>query len=270
MSRRVTRLRALPTCALTLLVASMSACSPGGDRRGPADESDLPKVRVTRVIDGDTVVATRLGRIRLIGVDTPEEGRCLENEATRFTRERLEDQLVGYEFDKEREDRHGRTLAYLNRDGMHNLALVEEGYARPLIIPPNDRYASPFMEAYRKAKERRVGRWSGECQRRRRARAAAQARRAKAEARERRRARARTRRIAADRRRAVARQAARERAAARRARRRAGEASGGSGSRSSVPPPPPDLDCKDISGSVRVGSSDPHRLDADGDGVGCE
>ena len=37
-----------------------------------------------------------------------------------------------------------------------------------------------------------------------------------------------------------------------------------------LPPPPPDLDCSDVSGPVRVGRGDPHRLDADGDGEGCE
>ncbi|MBW8059285.1 MAG: hypothetical protein FVQ78_02930 [Solirubrobacterales bacterium] len=37
-----------------------------------------------------------------------------------------------------------------------------------------------------------------------------------------------------------------------------------------VPPYPPDLDCADIGGPVEVYGSDPHGLDADGDGVGCE
>ena len=37
-----------------------------------------------------------------------------------------------------------------------------------------------------------------------------------------------------------------------------------------VPPPPPDLDCADLDGPIYVTGSDPHHLDADGDGVGCE
>jgi micrococcal nuclease len=41
-----------------------------------------------------------------------------------------------------------------------------------------------------------------------------------------------------------------------------------------VPPYPPDLDCADIRAMgiapVRVIGSDPHRLDGDGDGLGCE
>jgi micrococcal nuclease len=38
-----------------------------------------------------------------------------------------------------------------------------------------------------------------------------------------------------------------------------------------IPPPPPDLDCVDIPyRRFRVLSSDPHRFDRDGDGIGCE
>jgi endonuclease YncB( thermonuclease family) len=38
-----------------------------------------------------------------------------------------------------------------------------------------------------------------------------------------------------------------------------------------IPPPPPDLDCKDIPyRGFKVLPPDPHRLDRDGDGIGCE
>ena len=39
-----------------------------------------------------------------------------------------------------------------------------------------------------------------------------------------------------------------------------------------LPSPPPDLDCADIGHRVTVDHSngDPHRLDADGDGYGCD
>ena len=37
-----------------------------------------------------------------------------------------------------------------------------------------------------------------------------------------------------------------------------------------IPPYPPDLDCADVDGPIRVSGSDPHGLDADGDGVACE
>jgi hypothetical protein len=38
-----------------------------------------------------------------------------------------------------------------------------------------------------------------------------------------------------------------------------------------IPPPPPDLDCDDVDGRrFEVRSPDPHGLDRDGDGTGCE
>jgi Excalibur calcium-binding domain len=39
-----------------------------------------------------------------------------------------------------------------------------------------------------------------------------------------------------------------------------------------LPPPPPDLDCAEVGHRVRVDHSygDPHRLDADRDGIGCD
>jgi hypothetical protein len=37
-----------------------------------------------------------------------------------------------------------------------------------------------------------------------------------------------------------------------------------------VPAYPPDVDCAEVGGSVTVVGSDPHGLDADSDGIGCE
>ena len=41
-----------------------------------------------------------------------------------------------------------------------------------------------------------------------------------------------------------------------------------------IPPPPPDLDCSDLHAmgiqTVRVVGSDPHNLDPDHDGIGCD
>jgi hypothetical protein len=37
-----------------------------------------------------------------------------------------------------------------------------------------------------------------------------------------------------------------------------------------IPSPPPDLDCKDVGNNIKVKGSDPHDLDRDGNGIGCE
>jgi len=108
---------------------------------------------VTRVIDGDTVEMEEFNEVRLIGVDTPEKGKCYDDAATNFTERQLLRTEVGVELGEETKDRYGRTLAYLYRGkGMHNLALVQEGYAKALTIPPNDKYASRFEQGERSAR----------------------------------------------------------------------------------------------------------------------
>lgn len=46
--------------------------------------------------------------------------------------------------------------------------------------------------------------------------------------------------------------------------------SGTDDSLSDVPSYPPDLDCSDLGGPVPITGDDPHGLDRDGDGIGCE
>ena len=48
-----------------------------------------------------------------------------------------------YSLGVERRDRYGRALAYVYTDDgrLLNLLLVKRGYAQPLTIPPNDRFA---------------------------------------------------------------------------------------------------------------------------------
>jgi len=220
---------------------------------------------VTRVIDGDTVDIERLGRVRLIGVDTPEQGRCYENAATRFTRERLEGRVVRYELGVERRDRYDRTLAYLSREGeMHNLALLREGYAKVLTVPPNDRYEATFEKAEREARDTDEGLWD-RCDPDRIAARRAVARRKKSEA-EARRAAAlerRAARLAVRQARARARRQARSERPARRARQAEEEAS-------AAPEPAPEEASGGGGGGCLPSSACPGKRDGDGDGCYCE
>ena len=69
--------------------------------------------------------------------------------------------MVRYVIVAERRDRYGRTLAYVSRDGeMHNLALLREGYAKVLTIPPNDKYEPAFEAAEKEARSGEAGLWS--------------------------------------------------------------------------------------------------------------
>lgn len=126
---------------------------------------------VERVVDGDTIVV-RVGdddvRVRLIGIDTPEarpEPECGADAATARLRELAPDGgTIWMTADREPVDRYDRELRYLwTPDGVFvNEALVAEGHAETLRIPPNTRYASVFADAERAAKAEGRGRW-GSC-----------------------------------------------------------------------------------------------------------
>ncbi len=81
--------------------------------------------------------------------------------AWNFTRKQLDGKDLGLEFDVQRHDRFGRTLAYvwLTDGRLFNLLILREGYAQVLTIPPNIRYASLFVACQREARENRRGLW---------------------------------------------------------------------------------------------------------------
>ena len=123
-------------------------------------------MRVKRVIHGDTVELAGLGNTRLIGVDTPEvHGRveCYGRAASAFVKRLLAPGTrVRVELGREERDRYGRPLAYVwLEDGrLFNGLLVEEGYAVPLTVPPNDDLAERFLAAARRARRAQAGLWS--------------------------------------------------------------------------------------------------------------
>ena len=91
---------------------------------------------VKRVIDGDTIVLENGERVRLIGVDTPETVhpnkpvQYFGKEASAFTKNMVEGKKVKLEYDWQRKDRYGRTLAYVYlEDGTHlNAEIIKQGF----------------------------------------------------------------------------------------------------------------------------------------------
>jgi micrococcal nuclease len=125
---------------------------------------------VTRVIDGDTVVAVVSGRsehVRLLGIDTPERGDCYSAQATARTRalslgRRVT--LVG-DLTQATRDRYGRLLAYVVLPDGNDLdrMLVAGGFAKVYVY--NDHpfaRTSTYARAEADAKARRAGLW-GAC-----------------------------------------------------------------------------------------------------------
>lgn len=156
---------------IALAIAVLGALSASGD----ADRAgDVPgQAVVDKVVDGDTIVV-RIGgaeeRVRLLGIDTPESVdprrpvECFGKEASRRTAELLPPGTsVTLERDVEARDRYGRLLAHVYRtgDGTYvNLALVAEGFAQILTIPPNVAHVDELRSAATAAREGARGLWA--------------------------------------------------------------------------------------------------------------
>jgi len=123
---------------------------------------------VKRVVDGDTIVLENGERVRLIGVDTPESvhpNKPVEyfaKEASAFTKNMVEGKKVKLEYDWQRKDRYGRTLAYVYlEDGTHlNAEIIKQGYGFAYTKYPF-KYLEEFRKYERKAREEEKGLWAG-------------------------------------------------------------------------------------------------------------
>ncbi len=217
---------------------------PKSTETAPEPKPDRPAVRyyaVTRVVDGDTVEVARRGgtSVRIIGIDTPETVHpsvpveCGGPRASRLATQLLTGKQVQLVFDPSqgRTDTYGRTLAYLDVRGGGDFGLTMMRRGAAAEYTYDTAYA-------------RQGRY----------RAAEQAARA------------------ADRGLWGICGGPDVPLRTSEPKPQPDPPAGGNcapGYDPCIPPYPPDLDCADT-GFVRVTGSDPHGLDADGDGLACE
>lgn len=131
------------------------------------NQQQREEVYIARVIDGDTVKTEAGDSIRLLGVDTPEidwennKSEFYAEAARDFSSENLLEQNVNLEYDQEKEDHYGRTLAYVFHDGENfNQKLLEKGYATLMIVEPNNKYQIEFSQTAAEARNSRLGIWS--------------------------------------------------------------------------------------------------------------
>ena len=123
-------------------------------------------VKVTRVVDGDTIEIEGGKRVRLIGMDTPEinktgETGCFGREAADYAIKLLTGQMIKMEKDISEVDRYNRLLRYVYvGDTMINDKLVRDGYARVYTYPPDVKYKDKFLESEKYARENNLGLWS--------------------------------------------------------------------------------------------------------------
>ena len=107
------------------LFLSLNSCSLG------SAEQQASQVDVIRVIDGDTVVIAGDERVRLIGIDTPENGQCGFDEAKQALEKLLASGSAtffsGTSSDK---DKYDRLLRYIEVEGIDvGLNLISNGFA---------------------------------------------------------------------------------------------------------------------------------------------
>lgn len=145
-----------PAVRLALATAALLAIAP----------ADSAAQVVERVVDGDTIIVRDVGRVRLIGVDTPETvhpGRPVEffgREASAFTKRLVDGKRVRLEYDQQRTDRYGRTLAYVHLpDGTFvNAEIIRRGYGHAYTRFPF-KYLDRFRGLERDARRAGRGLW---------------------------------------------------------------------------------------------------------------
>lgn len=155
----------------------------------PSSIYNTPLYKVTRVVDGDTIVVNINGldeKIRLIGVDTPESVdprkpvECFGKEASNYTKSLLENQNIILEPDSTQgnTDKYKRLLRYVflpsststNTDPTTapgtlsptniNLKLIQDGYAHEYTYNKPYKYQNQFKQAQTEATNAQRGLWS--------------------------------------------------------------------------------------------------------------
>lgn len=164
------------SCFFLLLVALLLVL-PGYHSASDTDKSKDKATaenghrRVTKVIDGDTLVLSPNETVRLIGVDTPETKHpnkpveCFGPAASAFTKTMAEGKEVRLELDeantrRDHKDQYGRTLAYvyLENGTFLNSEIVRQGFGRA-YTKFRFRYRDRFRALEREAQENNLGLW---------------------------------------------------------------------------------------------------------------
>lgn len=134
-----------------------------------ASDTEFPvqSYKVTRVIDGDTIEIEEIGKVRLIGIDSPEldnPKECFAEESAQKLTDLVTNESLRIEYDSSQgdKDRYGRALLYLfNEDGINiNLEMISLGYSYEYTYNEPYKYQSDFLREQSEAKLNKVGLWA--------------------------------------------------------------------------------------------------------------
>ncbi len=145
---------------LIIIIVSFRLAERIGEERAPSD-----RFRVKRVIDGDTVELTGGDRIRLLALDTPEQGERFYEAAKDLLEKLILGKLVRLEYGNARRDRYGRLLGYVYVDDsiLTNRILIDSGLGYLYLFADNDLehpQAKAMLDSQRDSMRRKVGLWS--------------------------------------------------------------------------------------------------------------
>ena len=107
-------------------------------------DSDRSNIEVRgkcyKVVDGDTIDVEGVGRVRFVGVNTPERGEPGYKSAKDFVKKRCLGKTVGLDIDDyKNRDKYHRTLAVVYVDGIKlNQELLNKGDAAMMYMPPSE------------------------------------------------------------------------------------------------------------------------------------
>lgn len=135
--------------------------------------NEKQKVKVIRVIDGDTIEIEGNVKVRYIGINTPEIYRdttgkktreqCFANESYLENKRLVEGKTVTLVEDVSDKDKYGRFLRYVYVDDLFiNDYLIKNGFAKIMTIKPDIKYYQQFKTDEKDAKANNLGIWK-EC-----------------------------------------------------------------------------------------------------------
>ncbi|MGE0679913.1 MAG: lamin tail domain-containing protein [Candidatus Binatia bacterium] len=114
---------------------------------------------VAAVVDGDTIRLEDGRTVRYLGVNTPEYGQPLYEEAKRFNERLVAGKSIRLETDRRERDRYGRELAYVFVDDVPiNSQIVAEGWGHVFLLQSLSR-ASEWLRLQKNAQDQRKGIW---------------------------------------------------------------------------------------------------------------
>ena len=140
------------------LTAALIACSPPQGKVQPE-----PDCVVRLVVDGDTFHCRDGRKVRLIGIDSPEQRQHPHGGKAREAMRRMLPVGAGVrlEHDVTARDQYGRLLAYVwSGPTLVNEAMVHGGWAVLYTVPPNVKYAGRLRSAQNEARAGGAGLWA--------------------------------------------------------------------------------------------------------------